>query len=79
MSQVLASSLNPTSSKVKSTPGLLIPRKKKRRRRRCRRGLAKFLKKIEPKFKYLKRLRKVKKCGTDDLFVNYTASPSIIA
>ena len=64
---------------MKSISGLLIPRKKKRRRKRGRRGLGIFVKRAEPKFKYSKRLRKLKKYGTNDLFVNHTVSLSSIA
>ena len=74
MSQLLASSLRPTSSKVKNFPSLLVPGKKKRRRRRGRRSLANILKKPKLKSEGSNRLRKVMKCSTNDSFISHTES-----
>ena len=61
---------------MKSISSLITPRKKKRRRKRGRRGSEITLKRIEPNFKYSTKLRKVNKCGTNDMFVDNTANSS---
>ena len=75
----MASSLKPTSSKVKNYTKFPILRKNKQRRRRGKKGIANFSNKLKPSSKGSNRLRKLMKYGANDSFTSHTASTPFIA